>query len=296
VGEPRKRPQDKGDRLGRGAEIEGGGRGGQGVGHVVGGAPVQLAHGHHQGLVQAESQPAGGRRFRRPGHGLVVEVVDEEVVAGLVGEDLRLGRNVGVEAGMPVEVVGGSVEEHRHPGAEPLREAELEGGNLGHDHVDGVVDRVDERAADVAGGNDLHARRSEDLRNEGGDRCLPVRARDGDECPAQVPGRRGRQLDLGQDRDARPFRQPVDRMRLGYAGAGHHQVRRLHQPGQLLGAWSADHLHAQRLQAGGALGHARPFGPVLDHGDRPAVDRPGSDGLTRHPEPDHQEVFAIGAL
>ena len=83
----------------------------------------------------------------------VVAVRPRAVVGALWWrEDLAPSPRVGLDDAVPVEVVLGHVEQHRDVGRERVgRERELERRHLGDEHVDVVVDRVEQRAADVAG-------------------------------------------------------------------------------------------------------------------------------------------------
>ena len=76
----------------------------------------------------------------------------------LVREDPRLRGDVVLEAPVPVEMVLGRAEQHRDARPERLGERELERRHLGDEHVDVVVDRLEQGAADVAGRDRAHAR------------------------------------------------------------------------------------------------------------------------------------------
>ena len=69
----------------------------------------------------AEGDPPAAAAEVGPGKRRVVGVVDRDVVVALVGEDPQLRREVGVEVGMAVEVVGGEVEEDAALGREVRR-------------------------------------------------------------------------------------------------------------------------------------------------------------------------------
>ena len=113
-------------------------------------------------------------------------VEHEQVVVVLVLEHARLGCDVALEAPVPVEVVLGQAEQHRDPRSERLGERELERRHLGDEHIDVVVDRVEQRATDVARRDRAPARRFEHRRGETRDRRLAVGAGDGDDRHASL--------------------------------------------------------------------------------------------------------------
>jgi hypothetical protein len=71
----------------------------------------------------------------------------------LVGPDAGLGRDVRLEVAVPVEVVLGQVEPHRHGRVEALGEPQLERRHLGHYHVHVPAYGLGQWEADVAAGD-----------------------------------------------------------------------------------------------------------------------------------------------
>ena len=80
----------------------------------------------------AEPQHLGARARGQPGGRRVVRVEHRAVGRRLVEEDPRLGRDVGGEVAVAVEVIGRHVEDRRHPRLERLDRLELERRHLGH--------------------------------------------------------------------------------------------------------------------------------------------------------------------
>ncbi len=93
---------------------------------------AQPAHRH-----QSRRRPCG----RRSGAG-IVGVIDEHVVGRLVAEDVGLGRGIGIQRAVPVQVVGSDVEQHRHRGMELLAETKLEARQLHDRHIHGLLGHV----------------------------------------------------------------------------------------------------------------------------------------------------------
>ena len=82
-------------------------------------------------------------------HARILGIHDGGVLRGLVDEDPRLRRGVGLEGGMAVEMVGEEIQEDRAVGAEVLGGLELEARGLG-DEDGALVRAVDMRGDGVA--------------------------------------------------------------------------------------------------------------------------------------------------
>jgi len=133
--------------------------------------------------------------------GAVVGVEDEGVGRGLAGEDLFLRGNVGLEAVVAVEVVGGDVEDDGDAGVELIGGFELEAGDL--EDVDrlggGFGDELDDGQADVAADLGGDTGFAEDLAEEGGGGGLAVGAGDGDDAALEEAAG---ELELAHDGEA----------------------------------------------------------------------------------------------
>ena len=100
---------------------------------------------------------ASARARRRRGRRALTT---SSAVGALVREDRAFACRVRVDDAVPVEVVLGHVEQHRDVGRERGGgERELERRDLGDDHGDVVAGGVEQRTADVAGGDARDARR-----------------------------------------------------------------------------------------------------------------------------------------
>ena len=212
-------PQPLADRLAVEAHRQRRGGGGHRVGDVVLAEQTQLI-GPQQRLAVVEDRPLGEGHLAigagavaegdppaaaaevGPGEGGVVGVVDRDVVVALVGEDPELRRQVGVEVGVAIEVVGREVEEDRALGARSSR-CPRAGSSRPRRRSSRRVDLTDqrgERGADVAGDRDRLAGAAVDVSEQldrgrlavgPGHRQEPVRDR--------PPG----QLELAEDLDPR---------------------------------------------------------------------------------------------
>ena len=101
--------------------------------------------------------PAGGPP-RQGGRPRIVTVVHQEVVTGQAPEYPRLGRPVIVQGAVPVKVVGGHVEQHRHPGRQGVAVLQLETRHLEHGDIPIVEGDVADRPTDVSGGHGADSR------------------------------------------------------------------------------------------------------------------------------------------
>ena len=140
-------------------------------------------------------------------------------------EDAELGRAVGVEGAVPVEVVGLEVEKDGDVAGERVDVLELEARELAHDPriLGGSLGGLGERPPDVAGDLDGTAGGTEDRAEQLGRRRLPIRAGDADEArPARQQSIA--ELDLAPDRDSARVRGCDERRLRRNARALHQQI------------------------------------------------------------------------
>ncbi len=132
-----------------------------------------------------------------------VQVVgkDGDILGALAREDPQLGRLVGLEAAVSIEMIRGHVEEHGDLGGERDGVLQLEGRGLAdHRRVRlQLADEPGERRADVPGDGDGGAGSTVDVADPLGRGRLAVRSGHGDEGVVEEPPR---QLELADDRDA----------------------------------------------------------------------------------------------
>ena len=121
---------------------------------------------------------AGYRRILRPC--CLVFGIDHDV-PGLV-EDSRLDLPIAGHVAMPVEVVGGQVEEGSAHGTQPLERLELETRQLQHEQFGiGMIDQqIERRVAQVASHGDPFAGLPRHVADQRGHRGLGVRSGNGD--------------------------------------------------------------------------------------------------------------------
>ena len=170
-------------------------RGGHRVLHVVVAAQAELGDRQQRLLVPPQLAGAVRELGARAGAeadaaGAAAEVLDAEAerrdrdrLVGLAGEDLELGRAVGVEGAVAVQVVLGEVEQDGGLGREGQRVLELERGRLGDDRRPGRerARQRGQRRADVAGHLHGQARLAVQVADQLDGRGLAVGAGDGDE-------------------------------------------------------------------------------------------------------------------
>jgi hypothetical protein len=135
----------------------------------------------------AEGDPASAAAEVGAGGEGVVGVEDRDVVVALVGEDPQLRRQVGLEVGVAVEVVGSEVEEDGALGGEGGGVLELEAGALADDRRRGIdlADQLGERGADVAGDRDRLTGGAVEVAEQLDRGRLAVGAGDGEEAVGQ---------------------------------------------------------------------------------------------------------------
>ena len=176
------------------------------------------SHAHASGALGAAAPrkhhaPGPRRDLARRG---VVGIDDREVSRPLAREEARLGRGIVVEAGVPVEVVGGDVREHRHVRVEEVDRLELERRDLAHEVARPLLgEKRRERRADVAREDDASALALQDFGDPGRRRGLAVGA--GDRDPAVL----SRRLRLGDPPRDLDFRKDGHASFTGGADGGH---------------------------------------------------------------------------
>ena len=216
-------------------------------------------------------------------HDLVLRVPDRDRVGGLVLVDAGLRRGVGLERGVPVEVVGREVQPGRHPWAEPLREAKAERGRLDDERLDVFVERGDERHVGVADRERLATRCLEHLgdhrRHRGlavgaGDREHRSRSRTTAVRSASQSVARSSSLTTGRPRANAPT---IAGWCSGTPGLGTTASTDSSERGEL--AVSRAHVHVGR--AGLVVG---------EQGAVPVRDERASDGLTRDADAVHERA------
>ena len=170
VGQPAEAVEGARHRVDVGAHGERGGGGRERVGDVVrrtrrghrgehAGRPDQV--GAHHAVVTGRGQSGTEahhlRPARRPRASSATgssRLTTSTPGRALVAEELGLGLRVRVDRSVPVEVVLGHVEQHRDVGRERVGgERELERRHLGDHDLDVVAGGVEQRTADVAGGD-----------------------------------------------------------------------------------------------------------------------------------------------
>jgi hypothetical protein len=120
-------------------------------------------------------------------------------------EQAQLRSGICFEPGIPVEMVGGDIQQHRNVAIEALREVDLIARQL--EHIDAAFwQRVlgEDRQADVAAHRRRHARGLEDVVDERGRRRFAVGAGDADDLVRRELGAgAGEELDVADDFEAR---------------------------------------------------------------------------------------------
>ena len=127
------------------------------------------------------SHRAGGRR-QHGHHGRVFAVERHEA---RIAKNTGLGRRIGRDVAMPVQVVLRNVQHRRRRGLKARGTVELEARQLQHPYlgklacVDALRQGIEQRRADIAGHSHRFARMLHQPPGEGGDRGLAVGPRDG---------------------------------------------------------------------------------------------------------------------
>jgi hypothetical protein len=172
-------------------------------------------HRHHEPL-----RPHVSRNLERGG---IVGVQHGPVRLGLVLEDPPLGRGVFLEAGVPIQVVGGEIEQDRHPWVERVDALELKAA--GFDEVNRArgrgLDLAAQRVPDVAADQHLEPAGGEHPAGQRGGGGLALGAGDGHDPPGQ-PSRR--ELELADDRRPGSSRRLDDRLPRRDAWTHHDQI------------------------------------------------------------------------
>ena len=184
--------------------------------------------------------------------------------APLVGEHAQLGLAVGGERAVPVEVVGGEVEQDGGLRGEGERVLELERRRLA-DHDRSGVERAGEagqRRADVAGDRDREPRLAVDPTDQLGGRRLAVGPRDGDHLVGHQPPA---QLELAQHGQPALARRADHRRLLRDARALDHRRRAVEQR-DAVGRRVRGHPRLRERRQGARVDRAR----VATHNGLPA--------------------------
>ena len=215
---------------------------------------------------------------------VVVPVEHGDIFARLMGEYLELCRDIFLVAPVPIEVIGGYVEQQRHPGCERLHRLQLKTRYLRHDKVHGgpflpgTGRELDKRRPDVSPHEDLFTTGFEDRAQQRGRRRLPVGPGHRDDRSIEKPEGK---LDLTDDPDPLLSRLGQRLHEERHAGADHDQVGGQEGCGVMPAQVGDDPQVAQLGKLGllsGKIGHIGQRHPRAPPGEksRGAHPRPGA--------------------
>ena len=186
------------------------GQGGEGIGQVVltgqgqfvrpqqqllppgqpGDAPdlpqAEVRRGRATGSRRAEAKPA--ILPRQPGHGRHPRIIPIQQPHLGPPEQTGLGRRVGLQAGVAIEVIGRDVEDRGHPWPQGPGGLQLKARQLKDIELDGGIEELQGRFAQIAAHGGTQPAGPGHLPHQGGDRALAVGAGDGHHRGLDRPG------------------------------------------------------------------------------------------------------------
>ncbi len=198
------------------------------------------------------------------------------VVGLLTPQQQRLRIHVGLEVGVPVQMVRGQVQDQRHVRPEGVRGLELERGDLEHRHVQRASHQPERGASDVAGGLRPQPRRPQHRRQQLRGRALAVGS--------------GHRRHRHRERLGGELHVPGHPLRVGGPALARHTRARNHQVPVVQvrkrSSHAQRHALAQRLEALQRGGRAL----VRRHHARPALRQEGGGAAAAASQAQHEHA------